>query len=127
MSGSAGSPPRQQPDADGAQQGERVQVDLAAAHAPVQARGGGAAEVPGTEGADRRAAGDRLPGRHPRVDRLLRAPRPPGGAAASAVARSPPGWSMPAAGRPATMPANTTTPSRAASTGAPGTAARSTP
>src|SRR4051812_10653863 len=45
--------PRQQPDADRAQQTDRVEVRLAAAYAPVQAGGRGAAGVPGQQRADR--------------------------------------------------------------------------
>src|SRR4051812_22127821 len=49
------------------------------------------------------------------------------GSTGSYVVRRPPAWSMLTTGRPATIPANATTPSPAASTEAPGAAARSTP
>ena len=59
--------------------------------------------------------------------RVTREPAATEGATGSYVVRSPSEWSMLTTGRPATMPAKTTTPSPADSTGPNGTLWRSTP
>jgi hypothetical protein len=56
---------------DRADQRERIEVLLAPAQAPVQARGGRAAGMAGREVAEDGAAGHRLPRGHHRVDRLV--------------------------------------------------------
>ena len=98
-----------------AEQGHRVEVGLAAAQAPVQAGLRRAARV-----ARRAASRWGSPARR-------RWPAATDGSTGSYVVRRPPAWSMLTTGRPATIPANTTTPSPAASTARPGAPPRSTP
>ena len=59
--------------------------------------------------------------------RATRWPAATDGSTGSYVVRRPSAWSMLITGRPATIPANTTTPSPAASTGDQGVPPRSTP
>jgi len=56
---------------DRADERERIEVLLAPAQAPVQARGGRAAGMAGLEVAEDGAARDRLPRGHHRIDRLV--------------------------------------------------------
>ena len=88
----AGLAERQQPDADETQEQQRIEVGVAAAQAPVQARRHGAAGVPGRQGTDLGSRCDRAPA----VTET---------STGSYVVRRPFAWSTLTTPRPATVPA----------------------